>query len=276
MDYIEVKIHCNEPFRDILIAEMGELGFDSFVETEVGFDGYIKEEDFSHPGLQQLFNNYRKQTKIWYELNKIPRVNWNEAWEKNYEPIEVGDQIYVRADFHEPNPQFPYEIVINPKMSFGTGHHETTHQMLALQLEVDHQGKRVLDVGSGTGILAVMATKLGASAVAATDIDEWCIENMAENFKMNRVTTYQLEKGVIRDVPLEGPYDIILANINKNVLLDEMEQYVSLLNDQGYLFLSGFYTHDVEDILHLTNILGLSKVKETSKKNWAAILLQKK
>ena len=108
MDYIEIKVHCNEPFRDILIAEMGELGFDSFVETEVGFDGYIQEEAFSHPGLQQLFNNYRKQTKIWYELNKIPRVNWNEEWEKNYEPIEVGDQVYVRAEFHEPKPEFPY------------------------------------------------------------------------------------------------------------------------------------------------------------------------
>ena len=275
MNYIEIKVSCDAVFRDILIAEMGELDFDSFVETEVGFDAYVPEEQFSHPGLQQLFNDYRKQTKIWYELKKIPKVNWNEEWEKNYDPIQVGEQIYVRATFHEPQPQFDYEIVINPKMSFGTGHHETTHQLLALQLEVDHQGKTVLDVGSGTGILAIMAHKLGAASVAATDIDDWCIENATENFELNQVKPDWIKQGVIRSLELTEPYDIVIANINKNVLLDEMEDYARLCKTGGHLFLSGFYTHDEADLLEKTIPLGFEKVQATDKRNWEALLLKK-
>lgn len=275
MNYIEIKVQCDPPFRDILIAEMGELDFDSFVETETGFDAYIPEEQFSHPGLQQLFNTYRKQTRIWYELKKIPKQNWNEEWEKNYDPIAVGDDIFVRATFHEPKPGTQYEIVINPKMSFGTGHHETTHQLLALQLEVDHQDKTVLDVGSGTGILAIMAAKLGASQVSATDIDDWCIDNSRENFELNDVKPERLELGVIADLGLTVPYDIVLANINKNVLLDEMSHYAGLTVTNGFLFLSGFYKADEADILEAATALGFLKVKSTYKRDWTALLMQK-
>lgn len=275
MNYIEIKVSCEEPFREILIAEMAELDFDSFVETEVGFDAYVLEEVFSHPGLQQLFNRYRKQTRIWYELKKVPKVNWNEEWEKNYDPIQVGDNIYVRATFHESNPGVPYEIVINPKMSFGTGHHETTHQLLALQLELDHKGKTVLDVGSGTGILAIMAAKLGAASVAATDVDDWCIENATENFALNSVEPDWVKQGVIRSLNLTNPYDIVIANINKNVLLDEMEEYARLTKAGGFLFLSGFYEHDEIDILAKATALGFSKIKSSTKRDWEALLLQK-
>ncbi len=275
MNYIEIKVSCDAVFRDILIAEMGELDFDSFVETEVGFDAYVEEEQFSHPGLQQLFNNYRKQTKIWYELKKIPKVNWNEEWEKNYDPIQVGEHIYVRATFHEPQPEFNYEIVISPKMSFGTGHHETTHQLLAMQLEVDHQGKRVLDVGSGTGILAIMASKLGADTVAATDVDDWCIENATENFALNQVEPQWVKQGVIGSLGLIEPYDIVIANINKNVLLDEMEDYARLTKPGGHLFLSGFYAHDEADLLEKVIPLGFTKLKSSEKRNWEALLLKK-
>jgi len=275
MNYIEIKVSCDAVFRDILIAEMAELDFDSFVETEVGFDAYVVEELFSHPGLQQLFNNYRKQTKIWYELKKVPKVNWNEEWEKNYDPIQVGEQIYVRATFHEPRPEFDYEIVINPKMSFGTGHHETTHQLLALQLEIDFKDKTVLDVGSGTGILAVMASKLGAAAVSATDIDDWCIENAIENFELNQVKPEWVKQGVIRSLDLSEAYDIVIANINKNVLLDELEEYASLCKAGGSLFLSGFYTHDEADLLEKAGSLGFEKVLSTEKRNWEALLLRK-
>lgn len=275
MDYIEINVHCDPPFREILIAEMGELDFDSFVETEVGFEAYIEDDKFSHPALQTLFNNYRKQTRIWYELKKIPKVNWNEEWEKNYDPISVEDQIYVRATFHEAKPQYLYEIVINPKMSFGTGHHETTHQLLALQLTVDHKDKSVLDIGSGTGILAIMASKLGASSVAATDIDDWCIENAGENFQLNGINPEFIKKGTIGELNLSGSYDIVLANINTNVLLTEIPDYVTLMADNGYLFLSGFYETDLEKIMELTRTCGLREISHSTRKNWVGLLLQK-
>ncbi len=275
MDFILINVHCDPPFRDILTAEMGYLEYDSFVETEVGFEAYISEDKFSHPALQALFNDYRKQTRIWYELKKIPKVNWNEEWEKNYDPILVDDKIYVRATFHDPKPEYPYEIVIVPKMSFGTGHHETTHQLLALQLEVDHQDKQVLDVGSGTGILAIMAAKLGASSVAATDVDDWCIENSLENFQLNAIAPSFVKKGVIRTLDLQDQYDIILANINTHVLLDEIPVYQSLLVKNGYLFLSGFYEKDMAQILSLTTEQGLKEVKHTTRRNWVGMLLQK-
>ena len=275
MDFIQINVHCDPPFREILIAEMGELDFETFMDTEVGFEAYIQEENFSHPALQTLFNRYRKQTRIWYELKKIPRENWNEEWEKNYDPIAVGDQIFVRATFHEARPEVPYEIIINPQMSFGTGHHETTHQLLALQLEVEHKGKKVLDVGSGTGILAIMAAKLGAKSVAATDIDDWCIENALENFGLNEIEADFVKQGTIHELQIKGQYEIILANINTHVLLDEMAEYNKLLVDKGHLFLSGFYESDKPQILEMASSLGLKEVKSTTEKNWVALLLQK-
>ncbi|WP_422355181.1 50S ribosomal protein L11 methyltransferase [Roseivirga pacifica] len=275
MDYILINVHCDEPFAEILIAEMGLLDFDSFVETEVGFEAYINEAEFSHPAVQTLFNRYRKQTRIWYELKKVPKVNWNEEWEKNYDPIEVGDQVYIRATFHAPKPEVPYDIVINPKMSFGTGHHATTHQMVALQMGIDHQGKDVIDIGAGTGILAIMAAKLGAKSVAATDIDDWCIENAEENFGLNNITPAFVKQGVIADLKLTETYDIVLANINTNILLEEMEHYVNLMRDEAYLLLSGFYTFDQEQILEKAESLGLKKVKDSERNKWAALVLQK-
>ena len=275
MNYIEIKVSCDVPFRDILIAEMAELGFDSFVETEAGFDAYINESLFNHERLEQCFSRYRKQTEIGYEQKKIPRENWNEAWEKNYEPIRVSDRIYVRATFHKPRPDFEYEIIINPRMSFGTGHHETTQQLLAMQPEIDHRQKTVLDIGSGTGILAIMAAKLGAASVAATDIDDWCIENATENFKLNQVKPDWVRQGAIRTLNLTETYDIVLANINKNVLLDELEAYAALTKTGGYLFLSGFYARDETDLMEKAKPLGFKKLKSAEKRNWMALLLRK-
>lgn len=275
MNFIEINVHCDPPFREILIAEMGELDFETFMDTEVGFEAYIQEEKFSHPALQTLFNRYRKQTRIWYELKKIAKQNWNEEWEKNYDPIAVGNDIYVRATFHEPKPNVAYEIIINPQMSFGTGHHETTHQLLALQLEIDHQGKQVLDVGSGTGILAIMAAKLGATSVAATDIDDWCIENALENFELNGIEPDFVKQGTIYELQLSGSYEIVLANINTHVLLDEMAAYEKLLAANGHLFLSGFYESDKAQIIEMATRLELKEIKSTTEKNWVALLLQK-
>ena len=274
MDYLEFKITCLEEFREILIAELAEIGFDSFLETEEGIDAYAPEVDFDRGRFEEIISTYQEPAQISLTESKMPKVNWNEEWEKNYDPIAVDELVYVRASFHEPVPGFKHEIVINPKMSFGTGHHATTFQMLRHQGELDHSGKRVLDVGSGTGILAIMAYLLGAREVEAFDIDDWCVENGNENFDLNGLKT-RMGLGTIRQVNPQGPFEIVLANINKNVLLDEMEIYAGLLAPKGYLLLSGFYTEDIEDLMKVAEPLGLELKKKSSKDNWAALILQK-
>ncbi len=274
MDYLEFKIKCLEEFREILIAELAEIGFDSFLENEEGIDAYASEADFVREKFDELIAGYQDAAQITLTEAVMPKVNWNEEWEKNYDPIEVEDLVYVRASFHEPKAGFRHEIVINPKMSFGTGHHATTFQMLRHQGCIDHSGMRVLDVGSGTGILAIMAHLLGAREVEAFDIDDWCVENGNENFDLNGLGT-RMGLGTIRQVNPQGSFDIILANINKNVLLDEMEIYAGLLPSRGSLLLSGFYTEDIEDLVEAARPLGLELTKKSSKDNWAALILQK-
>jgi ribosomal protein L11 methyltransferase len=274
MDYLEFKIKCLEEFREILIAELSEIGFDSFLETEEGIDAYTLSGDFDRETFDEVISQYSDAAQIELSEGKMEKINWNAEWEKNYDPISVDDLVYVRASFHPSQPGFKHEIVINPKMSFGTGHHATTFQMLRHQGTIDHQGKRVLDVGSGTGILAIMAYLLGASQIEAFDIDDWCVDNGNENFDLNGVKT-RMGLGTIREVNPTGAFDIVLANINKNVLLDEMEIYSDLLIDKGYLLLSGFYTHDVEDLEKLANQLRLKLITQQSKDNWAALVLQK-
>lgn len=276
MQYLEFKISCKEPFREILIAELAEIGFDSFLETDQGIDAYIEEDQFERNAYQEIINKYQEPAAISVEERLMDKVNWNEEWEKHYDPIMVGDKVYVRASFHEAKPEFEYEILINPKMSFGTGHHATTYLMISHQLDVDHEGKRVLDIGAGTGILAIMAHKLGAAHVEAFDIDEWCVENGDENFDLNGMQDVRMGKGTVREVKPQGEFDIVLANINKNVLLDEMEVYSKLVINGGKLFLSGFYEHDIVDIEAKANQYGLEKIGQKSKDNWAALLLTKK
>jgi ribosomal protein L11 methyltransferase len=274
MDYLELKITCLEDFREILIAELAEIGFDSFMETEEGLDAYAPENEFDREAFLDLVEKYKLPAQISWHESIMPKVNWNEEWEKNYDPIAVDDLVFVRASFHQTTPGFKYEIIINPKMSFGTGHHATTYQMLKHQGEIDHKGKRVLDVGSGTGILAIMAHLLEAREVKAFDIDEWCVDNGNENFDLNGLST-RMEIGTIREVNPNGTFDIVLANINKNVLLDEMGIYAGLIPSKGYLLLSGFYTEDIDDIMESTVPLGLNLIKKQSKDNWAALILQK-
>lgn len=275
MQYLEFKFSCKEPFREILIAELSEVGYDSFLETDEGFDAYIQEDLFDRDSFQQVIDQYQEAASIQVAEGKMPKVNWNEEWEKNYDPIEVGDQVYVRASFHEPRPEFKYEILINPKMSFGTGHHATTYLMLSHQLTIDHSGKRVVDIGSGTGILAIMAHQLGAKDIEAFDIDEWCVENGNENFDLNGMSNVRMGMGTVREVKPEGEFDIVLANINKNVLLDEMEVYATLVKSNGYLLLSGFYEHDVLDIAEKAFQFGFVEKEVQSKDDWAALILEK-
>lgn len=275
MDYLEFKINCLEEFREILIAELSQIGFDSFLETEQGIDAYSLSQGFNREAFDEVISNYSEAAQIQLSEGEMEKINWNAEWEKNYDPIAVDDLVYVRASFHPSPLGFKHEIVINPKMSFGTGHHATTFQMLRNQGTIDHQGKRVLDVGSGTGILAIMAHLLGASQIEAFDIDDWCVDNGNENFELNGVSS-RMGLGTIREVNPIGPFDIVLANINKNVLLDEMGIYSDLLIDRGFLLLSGFYTEDIADLEQLANKIGLELISQQSKDNWAALVLQKK
>jgi len=275
MQYLEFKISCKESFREILIAELAEVGYDSFLETDEGFDAYIQEDLFDRNAYQQVIDQYQDAASLQVTEAIMPKVNWNEEWEKNYDPIEVGDQVYVRASFHQPRAEFKYEILINPKMSFGTGHHATTFLMLSHQLTIDHSGKRVLDIGAGTGILAIMAHQLGAGHIEAFDIDEWCVENGNENFDLNGMSGVRMGKGTVREVKPQGEFDIVLANINKNVLLDEMDVYATLVKTNGYLLLSGFYEHDVLDVAEKAFQYGFVEKELQTKDDWAALILEK-
>ena len=257
------------------MAELGEAGFSSFADSEKGFDAYAEPSDFERPVFDEVVSRYQKIAGIKYELGKVARQNWNKQWESNYEPIIVNDRCAVRATFHEPMPQYEHEIIITPKMSFGTGHHQTTKGMLRHQLNVNHQGKRVLDVGCGTGILAIMATRLGAAEVKACDIDEWAVENSRENFELNHCSNIEVRLGTLQEAGFTGTYDVILANINKNVLLEEIKLYVRYLEPDGVLLLSGFYETDVEDLLQEASRYGLKLKEQTAEKNWTALVLDR-
>lgn len=271
MSFITIRVECKEELNDLLIAELFELGFDSFQEFDDGFEGSCPQDQFSEDLLKEALESYPFAS---FKIKEQEKINWNEEWEKNYDPIIVEDKCIVRATFHPARPEFQYEIIVTPKMSFGTGHHATTYQMLAYQMGLDHKNMKVLDVGSGTGILAIMAAKKGASSLTATDIDDWCIENSEENFSLNDVTGVKLIKGQIEEVK-DHDFDIVIANINKNVLLDQMEAYALRLKSGGQLLLSGFYSQDIHDLEDEAMKWGLKKQAETTKDNWAMIALTK-
>ncbi|CCH56509.1 ribosomal L11 methyltransferase [Fibrisoma limi BUZ 3] len=275
MNYIELQVQVSPDFTDILMAELAELNFESFVETDEGLNAYIIESEFNAVAVDDLIAKYGSQTAIAYQVSTLEKRNWNAEWEQSYQPIEVADQVRVRASFHEPDDRFQYDIVINPKMSFGTGHHETTAMMLEQQLRLDHQGKTVLDVGTGTGILAILAAKMGARAVLAFDIEEWAVENTRENADLNHCPQVTVFEGTIADVRNAERFDIVLANINRNVLLAEIPAYVSLLNDGGQLAVSGFYEMDAPDIEQKATEAGLKSVQLLTKNQWASILFEK-
>lgn len=256
MNYIELQVRLSPDYTDIFTAELAELGFESFVETDEGLNAYMLESDFDEDALQKLIAKYAGQTAIAYQVSSLEKRNWNAEWERDYEPIEVANQVRVRASFHKSDARFRYDIVINPKMSFGTGHHETTAMMLEQQLGLNFAGKTVLDVGCGTGILAILAAKMGAKAVLAFDIEEWAVENARENAELNHCPQLTIFQGTIDDLNpptnlldwTPAVFDVVLANINRNVLLEEIPTYTSLLNETGYLLVSGFYEQDAADI----------------------------
>jgi ribosomal protein L11 methyltransferase len=245
------------------------------MEIESGFEAYVEGDAFDNDLLNQLKEKYNQVNPLQFSLTQIPKQNWNEEWEKNVEPIIVDDRCLVRAAFHNIEKKYPYEIIITPKMSFGTGHHQTTHLMISRQMKMDHQNKRVMDAGCGTAILSIMASKLGAKEVEAFDIDEWSATNGVENAENNQCSNIHLQLGTIEEVKLNGKFDIILANINKNILLAEMDQYASYLEPGGLLLLSGFYTQDIDDLKKEAANYNLNEVVSDERENWACLLLEK-
>lgn len=275
MHYTRLQVGCNPEYTEILMAEVAEAGFDTFMETENGFEAFVEEEKYDASVLTSIRERYSTQTPLTFSLDRIEKQNWNEEWEKSYEPINVEDRCLIRAEFHKPVKQFPYEIVITPKMSFGTGHHQTTYLMVKNQMAIDHHNKRVMDAGCGTAILSIMACKLGARMVEAFDIDEWSVINGNENKTINGCEHIHLQQGKITEVTLQGKFDIILANINKNVLLDEIRIYSTYLDQGGLLLLSGFYTHDIPDLLKEASQHALKEVRRDERENWACLLLSR-
>ena len=269
--YIEYNFIVSplQPASDILIAELGEQGFDSFVETEEGVLAYIKKEDWYAGILDSLYVLQQSEFSISFTYKEIEQENWNATWEQNFEAIQVGDQCVVRAPFHA-KPEVQYDIVIEPKMSFGTGHHETTHMMLQHILDHNFEGKTVLDMGSGTGVLAILASFRGALKADAIDIDNWCYLNAKENVERNGCSNIEVFEG---DASLlqSQQYDIIIANINKNILLEDIPTYVKCLKPGGNLFLSGFYSEDIDDISAKCAEVNLKFDKNLEKNNWVAV-----
>ncbi len=263
------SVEPKELGSEILVAELGELPFESFIDSETGIVAYIQKQFWTENILDDLHILSSPEFQVSYTIEEIDQVNWNEEWEKNFEAIEVDGICHVRAPFH-PKTDAKFDIVIEPKMSFGTGHHETTHMMIQHLLEIDVAGKKTLDMGCGTAILAILAEMKGAQPIDAIDIDNWCYLNSIENAtrnNCNQITVYEGDA----DLLIGKKYDLIIANINRNILLNDMQTYVDCLNKEGILLLSGFYKEDIPFIDASCTEKGLTYVKKFERNNWVSL-----
>jgi ribosomal protein L11 methyltransferase len=278
INYVEVtaKVSPIEPWTDLLIAELAEIGFESFEETSEGFKAYIPAGDFDEEKLDAIVLPEEEASNVMFhfEIKHIDSKNWNEVWESNFEPVDVDGKCYIRAPFHPEKTGYQYEILIEPKMSFGTGHHETTTLMVQWELETDFEEKSVLDMGCGTGILAILARMRGASPVLAIDNYIYAWENTLENIQRNNTPDIKVEHG---DASLLGNerFDIILANITRNVLLEDMKVYASVLKPSGTIFISGFFEADLNELVSEAEKYGLKYSAHKQNKEWVAIKLVK-
>lgn len=268
--YIEYhfKVDPLQPGTEILIAELGHIGFESFVETEDGVKAYIQKTDWNESILESIHILSSNEFTVHFTFKEIEQVNWNEEWEKNFSPIEVDGKCLVRAPFHSKK-ESEFEIIIEPKMSFGTGHHETTFMMLQFMLENDFKDKKVLDMGCGTAVLAILAEKKGASKIDAIDIDEWCYLNSKENIKENNCNSINVFQGEVSLIS-NKEYDVILANINRNILLQDIKFYCASLKEKGELYLSGFYLSDLPVIEECCYELGLTLIEKKTNNDWVS------
>jgi ribosomal protein L11 methyltransferase len=265
--YIEIDFHVSpsDDGRDILLALLAEQQFESFLETKTGLRAYIKQADWNRINVQQALSLMPSAFVVSHQINEIPTENWNAHWESSFQPIVVGDYT-VRASFHPPKTT-AYELIIEPKMSFGTGHHQTTQLMMKHALEIDMSGKNVLDMGCGTGILGILAADLGAKSVLAIDIESWCVENTQENAERNRCN--HIVKAIRGDVNMVAEtYDLIFANINRNTLIRHIPHYAKRLQSQGVLLLSGFYQTDLLEITQESKANGFTFQSNTQFDDW--------
>ncbi len=272
MRYIECAftIEPFEPWADLLAAELGEIGFESFVLEPPVLKAYVQESGFDQKSIHILDVMNTRGVRVEMKSKSIPKTNWNKEWEMNFEPVAINDRVRLRASFHEPDSSYEYDIVINPKMSFGTGHHETTRLMLSAMLNTSFHDKTVLDMGAGTGVLAIFASMLGAKSILAVEIEPWAAENIEENLELNGINNVDTVCGD-QDAVGDKKFDVILANINKNVLIDQMKLYARALNDGGRLFISGFYENDVADLTHFAGSYGLKYVEKNILNDWAIL-----
>jgi ribosomal protein L11 methyltransferase len=275
MFHTRLLVTCSQEFSEILMAELAEANFDTFLENEDGFEAYVEGEQYDRELVESIREKYLSQTPLAFSFSRIEKRNWNEEWEKSYHPISVEDKCLIRATFHQPDKQYPYEIVITPKMSFGTGHHQTTYLMIKNMLDMDFKNKRVMDAGCGTAILSIMASKLGASEVDAFDVDEWSVINGSENTGINQCGNIRIRQGKITSLDFTGEFNVILANINRNVLLEEIGAYATFLQGEGLLLLSGFFTLDIPDLVMKASEHGLIEIKRDERETWAALLLKR-
>ncbi len=274
INYLEFnfKIEPLQPWNEILMAELIEIGFDSFTEEYDGILAYIQKDLFKEEELKEIQMLQNPEIKISYTYQEMPNINWNEEWEKNFSPINVENQVSIRAEFHD-NQNLPHEIIIQPKMSFGTGHHATTYLMIQQMLDMKLEGKIVLDMGCGTSVLAIYAKQKGAGKTVAIDIDEWSVENSIENAARNKVEL-EISQGTAVNLGKEN-FDIILANINRNILISDIPTYVSVLNNGGQLLLSGLCFFEVDDILEVCYAQKLTLKKKIQREEWVSLLLEK-
>ncbi len=277
MDYLKISISTQpvrEWFSDVLASELSEIGFESFEETESGIEAYIPEKNFDKLKFENIINRPFADVEIEWKPEVIKDRNWNEVWEKNYfKPLIIGSECVIRAPFHDEYPKARYEIIIEPNMAFGTGNHETTTMMMEAILAENVQGKKILDMGCGTGILGILASMKGAEKIVAVDISEWAFSGTKENAAYNNIknlTVYQGDAGMLGD----ETFDLIFANIQKNVLIEDMPAYKTVLNPKGKLFLSGFYSQDLEDIKNAAGKLNLNYQSHDVRRNWVVAVFQ--
>jgi len=276
MKYFEVTFTttpCNETVNDVVSALAGEIGFESFVEWENGVQAYVQQSLFDEEALEEMVANFPlPDTQITYTVQEAEDKDWNEEWEKNFfQPIVIGDRCCIHSTFHKDTPQTEYEILINPQMAFGTGHHETTSSIINELLDADLKGKSVLDMGCGTSILAILASMRGADPITAIDIDDWCVNNSRDNIELNGICNITVELGDANLLKGREPFDVIIANINRNILLADMAQYAACMHSGSELYMSGFYVQDIPAIQEKAESLGMEFIHHREKNNWAAV-----
>jgi len=270
-----ISFICKESIKDILIAELSLIGYDSFLINDIGFEASILDEDYHQPSIDSIVEMLRKSDPIHYYVKEIQEKNWNKEWERNYNPIVVDDYCRIQASFHNIDKIYPIEIKIDPRMSFGTGHHETTHLMIQQQLNLIHTNKRVLDAGCGTGILSILAERLGAAEVVGFDIDHWAYKNAKENLQLNECKRTLIIEGNHQNLLPGTMFDIILANINLNVIIKDINSYCNFLKPSGFMILSGFYSTDFKTVDESATNIGLTLRKKRIRNKWLSLVYYK-